>query len=338
MIWSAVLPGAALRVLRTAAGRRALHLALLVGGLFVLGLLCGGRAQAADGAPGALGDTIGRVLDVPAQTEGRPETRSLPRTRSHSDLRPACGLRAASDLRPASGLHAASGLRPGSEGLVSSEVVRVVQDRVVRPVGDVVVQTVAEGLEGLEAAVRTDVPPSRLLPAPSAPSGPIDAPDLTEGPDLADLTGLTAPSAPPAPDVQDPQTEPAPGATADTSGAEDRPGAVGSPAVEAGGSPAHAVGYGPEPGLGVAPAAPARAHPAGIAHAEYAPARPGPTGDPDGALGTASGADQGAPRHGDARAVAPQPRIMFRLVPGAPERADAAGVREPYRDIPVSPA
>ncbi|MEU7207642.1 hypothetical protein AB0B06_04490 [Streptomyces sp. NPDC044989] len=300
MIWSAALPGAVLRVLRTAGGRRALHVALLVGGVFVLGLLCGGRAQAADGAPGALEDTVGRVLDVPAQTGSRPETRS--------------------------------------------PVVRAVRERVVRPVGDVVAQTVTEGLEGLEAAVQTDVPPSRLLPAPS---GPIDAPDLTEVPDLADLADLTdpiAPSAPSAPDVQDPRTEPAPRATADpadTSGAEDRSGALGYPAVEGGGSPAPAAGYGPKPGLGTvtaAPAAPTRTHPAGIAHTEYAPAHPGPTGDPDGALGTASGADQGAPRHGDARAVAPQPRIMFRLVPGAPERADAAGVREPYRDIPVSPA
>ncbi|CAL9546838.1 hypothetical protein SUDANB43_04334 [Streptomyces sp. enrichment culture] len=210
-----------------------------------------------------------------------------------------------------------------------------------RPVGDVVVQTVTEGLEGIESAVRTDVPPSRLLPAPSglidAP-GPIDAPDLTDGSDLADLTDLTTPSTSAAPDVRESRTEPAPGATTDTSGAEDRSGAVGSPVVGGGGSPAHTVGHGPGPGLGAAPAAPARTHPAGISPTEYAPARPGPTGDPDGALGTASGADQGTPRHGDARAVAPQPRIMFRLVPGAPERADAAGVREPYRDIPVSPA
>ncbi|MCV2464782.1 hypothetical protein OEB94_36555, partial [Streptomyces sp. ICN988] len=233
MIWSAALPGAVLRVLRTAAGRRALHVALLVGGLFVLGLLCGGRAQAADGAPGALEDTVGRVLDVPAQTGSRPET--------------------------------------------PDPVVRAVQERVVRPVGDVVAQTVTEGLEGLEAAVQTDVPPSPLLPTPS---GPIDAPDLTEVPDVTDLADPIAPSAPSAPDVQDPRTEPALRATADpadTSGAEDRSGALGSPAVEGGGSPAHAAGYGPKPGLGTvtaapaAPAASARTHPTGIAHTEYAP-------------------------------------------------------------------
>ncbi|MFD8425803.1 hypothetical protein [Streptomyces sp. NPDC059466] len=41
--------GAAPRPLRAAAGRRALHASLLVAGLFVLGLLCGEQAHAADG-------------------------------------------------------------------------------------------------------------------------------------------------------------------------------------------------------------------------------------------------------------------------------------------------
>ncbi|MGW1614145.1 hypothetical protein ACWCQZ_32860 [Streptomyces sp. NPDC002285] len=49
MTWPATLPGAALRVLRTAAGWRALQLALLVGGVLAIGLLCGERAYAADG-------------------------------------------------------------------------------------------------------------------------------------------------------------------------------------------------------------------------------------------------------------------------------------------------
>ncbi|MFF7971719.1 hypothetical protein [Streptomyces sp. NPDC007905] len=38
-------------MLRTAAGRRALQLAFLVGGLFMLGFLCGEQAHAAEGAP-----------------------------------------------------------------------------------------------------------------------------------------------------------------------------------------------------------------------------------------------------------------------------------------------
>ncbi|MFD7873183.1 hypothetical protein ACFV5G_03485 [Streptomyces sp. NPDC059766] len=51
MIWPAVLSGAALRVVRTAAGRRALQGVLLAGGLFALGFLCGERAHAAQGTP-----------------------------------------------------------------------------------------------------------------------------------------------------------------------------------------------------------------------------------------------------------------------------------------------
>ena len=44
-------PGAAPRVPREAAGRRAWQLALLVGGLFALGFLFGGQAHAAEGGP-----------------------------------------------------------------------------------------------------------------------------------------------------------------------------------------------------------------------------------------------------------------------------------------------
>ncbi|MFI9750789.1 hypothetical protein ACIHDP_12140, partial [Streptomyces collinus] len=52
MSWSAALPEAALRTLRTAAGRRALQVALLVGGLMVAGLLWGERAHAENGVHG----------------------------------------------------------------------------------------------------------------------------------------------------------------------------------------------------------------------------------------------------------------------------------------------
>ncbi|MZG12679.1 hypothetical protein GTY44_04105, partial [Streptomyces sp. SID5914] len=144
------------------------------------------------------------------------------------------------------------------------------------------------------------------------------------------------------PAVPDPQADPAPtvadtSRTADPSDAAD---ATRTAVAEGGGGSAPVVGYGPESGVGAAPDAHARTpRAAGSGHTEYAPAHPAPhgdPGDPDGALGTASGADQGTPRHGDTRAVAPQYRFTFRLVPGAAERADAAGVREPYRDIPVS--
>ncbi|MFD8300817.1 hypothetical protein ACFV29_00465 [Streptomyces sp. NPDC059690] len=52
MTWPAALPAAAVRVMRSAAGRRALQVMVVVGGLFALGFLCGEQAHAADGAPG----------------------------------------------------------------------------------------------------------------------------------------------------------------------------------------------------------------------------------------------------------------------------------------------
>lgn len=51
MTWPTALPVAAPRVPRTAVGRRALQLALLVAGLFALGFLCGEQAHAADSVP-----------------------------------------------------------------------------------------------------------------------------------------------------------------------------------------------------------------------------------------------------------------------------------------------
>ncbi|MZG15776.1 hypothetical protein GTY44_20180, partial [Streptomyces sp. SID5914] len=159
MIWSAALPGAALRVLRTAAGRRALHVALLVGGLFVLGLLCGGRAHAADEEPGSLKEAVGRVLDVSAQTPSRP-----PATGSAPDAEAVPSRQGSGALLP--------GLRPVTENLV-----RTVDDRVVRPVGDAVA-TVGTVTEGVGLPGLSD--PS----GPTDPSGPADVPDLIDVPDL----------------------------------------------------------------------------------------------------------------------------------------------------------
>ncbi|WP_133887757.1 hypothetical protein [Streptomyces sp. BK208] len=332
MIWSAALPGAASRVLRVAAGRRALHVALLVGGLFVLGLLCGGRAQAADEAPAPMRDTVGRVLGV------------ADRAQSPLDAVPA--QQAGTGSGQGSG-PVPPGLRP-----VSEHIVRTVEDRVVRPVGDVVatVTGTLEAVAGTGAGTGTgaEAPPLQVLPDTSG---------------IGDLTGHAQPAEPeqqpgsssPSESATGPATglasgtetgtgaAPAP-AAADASGAADPSGAADAEGAR---SPARTAGYGPRSGPATAPVTPAvptahvgahRAASERTGPAGYAPVRPAPGGDPDGALGTASGADHGTPRHGDACAVTPQYRIAFRLVPGAPERADAAGLREQYRDIPVSPA
>ncbi|MEV6531515.1 hypothetical protein AB0M86_18260 [Streptomyces sp. NPDC051639] len=60
--------GAALRLLRTAAGRRALQAAVLVGGVFALGFLCGEQAHAADGrTPTAPPTSVASVVERVAQ-------------------------------------------------------------------------------------------------------------------------------------------------------------------------------------------------------------------------------------------------------------------------------
>ncbi|MEU8711501.1 hypothetical protein [Streptomyces sp. NPDC048663] len=66
---SAVLPAPAARPSRTAAGRRALRLAVLAGGLFALALLCGGRAHAADGAPAVPSTSAPASLVSPLDVE-----------------------------------------------------------------------------------------------------------------------------------------------------------------------------------------------------------------------------------------------------------------------------
>ncbi|MFH9128769.1 hypothetical protein ACH4KC_11275 [Streptomyces griseoaurantiacus] len=71
--------GAVLRLVRTAAGRRVLQLALLVGGLAVLGLLGGGRAQAADGG----GSTPATAAGVTSTVE-RTVARAAALTDSHT--------------------------------------------------------------------------------------------------------------------------------------------------------------------------------------------------------------------------------------------------------------
>ncbi|MEU3842393.1 hypothetical protein AB0E88_20480 [Streptomyces sp. NPDC028635] len=75
LTWQPAFPGAAVRVVRAVAGRRVLQAALLLGGLFVLGLLCGQRAQAAEPVPTAPA-TQTKATGAGASTE----TPSLPRS------------------------------------------------------------------------------------------------------------------------------------------------------------------------------------------------------------------------------------------------------------------
>ncbi len=342
--------------MRTAAGRRALHVMLLVGGLFVLGVLCGERAQAAEGVP-SLRDVTGQVVDAsPERRRGEPTGREpvVPQSLRSGQDSPVVGGPEAVVPEP--------GLRPVIEGVVRSveaRVVRPAETRLVRPAETRLVRPVVDLAEtvtdGLGAVAQAKVPPLEARTTPPGltdpppgltdrPSGLSDLPGLPDLPAPTVLPGRTA-SDPPSPQTLPSTTEPA---AAGGSGASEDPtvSAAVPDARSTGGAAASATAaYGPasvasaaQPAAHVATDRTVAASGATTPTPGPTPARRSPTGDPDGALGTGAGADHGTPRHGDAHAVTPHHRIPFRLVPGALVRADAHETRDRYRDVPVSPA
>ncbi|PWI17566.1 hypothetical protein DI272_27920 [Streptomyces sp. Act143] len=321
MTWSAALPGAALRVLRTAAGRRALQVVLLVGGLFALGFLCGERATAAEGVP----TPTSRVVASAPTPEAHP-TAPLPDLTDLTDdtddtVKHVVDVDASGvvDVVDVLGVEDKV-LRPATE-----HVVGAVDGKVVQPVGDLV-ETVTDQLAEAQAQLPS-VPPLSSLPSlPSFPSVP-ELPTLPEAPELPvvpELPGQTLPApvaATPRPDA--PADGPAGGQDSDKARTSRDGGAYGPSSV--GGSPATGT------------TAKVHGH-RGAAKGGYAPVHQAPTGDQDGVLGHRPGVDNGSPRHGDAQAASLSDRAPLRLVPGGVARTDADGTRERHRDIPVSPA
>ncbi|MGI5410651.1 hypothetical protein ACQEV9_28195 [Streptomyces chartreusis] len=88
MTWPASLSGAVVRVLRIAAGRRALQLVLVAGGLLAIGLLGGERAYAADGPGG-----------VPVGTSSVSATSAVPATSAASSASSSSSASASDELR-----------------------------------------------------------------------------------------------------------------------------------------------------------------------------------------------------------------------------------------------
>ncbi|MFI5795467.1 hypothetical protein [Streptomyces sp. NPDC051677] len=309
MIWPTALPVAALRVLRTAAGRRVLQLALLVAGLFALGFLCGEQAQAAEGVPTPNAVTT-RVQSLTTAAVPAPAPVEVPEARAVEPAR-------------------------------SSRTALPVADEVVQPVGEVV----AAVSEELGRAATPAAPVSSSPTSPSLPSLPVvsdlhglsdlqDLPGLSELPGIPALPGFPSlpslPSLPvrtlPAPVAQTPAPDPAVSPSADGRAAGDL--ATAESAVPYG--PVGSVTGGSSDGVGhrVAPAHTGRGP---------LPVRHGPAGDRNGVLGGGSVLDGGASRHGDAHAVTPYQRVPLRLAPGSAVRSDAVGTRDRFRDIPVFP-
>ncbi|WP_406332387.1 hypothetical protein [Streptomyces sp. NBC_00203] len=160
MTLSAALPGAALRVMRTAAGRRALQVVVLVGGLFALGFLCGEQAHAADGV----------VPTTPAQVVQ--SVKSSVKSSVTSSVEKGTSV-------PEDGSAALSTVVPVTD--TAKHVTDTVR-HVVRPVGDLV-ETVTDGLP--------ENPPEMLPSLPGLPD-PSDLPGL---PALPGTGGQTPPAA-----------------------------------------------------------------------------------------------------------------------------------------------
>ncbi|MFD5402531.1 hypothetical protein [Streptomyces griseorubiginosus] len=339
MTWSAAFPGVAARVLRGMSGRRALHVGLLLGGLFVLGFLCGEQAYAADGvgtlpvkAPvrSLASPTAPRVVDSGADkgTDAGEGAGADART----DATPGQGTPNSRPPKPpAAPVGGSNVLRPVTEGIVT-----VVSDGVVRPVGDLV-ETVTTGLTDT-----VGLPPVQSLPElPPLPTLP-SFPELPQSPSWP--TVPTAPELPSAPSLPAPVPAP-PFASAPQPGAGDyskAEAAAGEPSASSG------VAYGPwftgrdsltEPAVLGSPQNDSRQHASGhrTDSTSTAPAHQLPSDGQGGALSGKPAVDNGSSRHGDAHAVTLDHRAPLRLVPGAAADVDAAGTRDSHRDIPVFP-
>ncbi|MGQ4386409.1 hypothetical protein [Streptomyces sp. SAS_270] len=340
MSLSAAWPGAgasaALRVMRTAAGRHALQLVLLAGGLFLLGLVCGGQAYAAD-STGATVPAVATPTGV-VRSVAQPVTRSVTAVSNAAEhvVKPPVERTADTSVRRQQAQVQAQA--PGHPGAGATDTVR----DVVRPGGDPVgdlVETVTGGPTGPGADV---LPSLSSLPTPTLPelpTPPLPTPPLPTPPDLPGLPGV--PGLPSLPDMG--QTLPAPAAAQPSDGTTAGRGSAHGTTVAASGSApvsGPAPVYGPrarsaEAG-GAAVGGGSRRARIAQAPAHQAPAGE-PTGDPAGALGNQSAVDNGAPRHGDPQAVTLNHLAPLRLAPGAPAGVTAAETRDRYRDIPVFP-
>ncbi|MCX5603904.1 hypothetical protein OOK29_37770 [Streptomyces phaeochromogenes] len=360
MALSAVLPDAALRVTRRAAGRRALQVALLVGGLFVLGLLCGEQARAADGvAPASKPTDVVRSVASSAEqvAKGSAEPRQRIGERPSGSNSQSATVSSATPPPPASTATSdsdsttatASGseqpglpeaitpvtdevqrvVRPVTEPVVrpvAEQVVRPVTERVVPPVAEDVVRPIGDLVDQITGGVTGGIG-ERPAPPQWWPSLP-QLPTLPGLPGLPELPGLPLPAVPG-------QTLPVGTAPQQPGGATDDHRAAEKQSRDE----SAATVYGPRFAGGPAAAGDDVRHHAATqgTWAAQAPVHQVPDGDPMGALGRHSAVDNGSPRHGDAQAVASNERARPTLVPGAAADVTAAGTRDRHRDIPAFP-
>lgn len=318
MVWSAALFGATARVLRAVAGRRALHVVLLAGGVFTLGLLCGQRAQAAESVPSA-------VASAQAGPEAESATGSADGSAAGGAVSPATrGTGAVASAEPPAGHRAEDRTAALTDGLGdgTTPVTRGLRDRA---------QRVTDGLEWGSERIQ-DLLGGSLGGMPDDVDTMPSHSTLPGLPPFTHLPFLPLPLPAPVTDT------PAPGGPADQAPAEGSEGRASSTGTSDGTGTAR----GSCPQAAPAPVIWRGTHgqrPAPDAHAAPpAPFQQPPGGEPDGMLGNRAATDQAGSRYGDAPALTPVHRAPLVLVPGAAARVDTAETRDRYRDIPVFPA
>ncbi|WAU85368.1 hypothetical protein O1Q96_40120 [Streptomyces sp. Qhu-G9] len=316
---------------RTAAGRRALHVALLVGGLFVLGLVCGEQARAADGvAQGST--TVGLLRSV--VLDSKPSTVTSPTAMALSGKLPADRPSNAEllDAKPAHGQLPDAGL-PNTDEV--QRVVRPVTERVVRPAAEHVVRPVEDLVDRMTGGIAEQpAPPQWWPPVPPPPTLP-GTPGVPGTPGLPESPGL-------------PGVPAVPGQSSPAGSAPRQPGRAAekheSAETKARGETGWA--YGPRLLGGSAAAVTvtevrqdADAHDAHDAQVPQTPAHRLPDGDPTptDALGRHCAADKGSSRHGDAQVTGSHEGVRPILAPGPTTDVTASGTRDRFRDVPASP-
>ncbi|WP_371599204.1 hypothetical protein [Streptomyces sp. NBC_00564] len=330
MALSVALPGAALRVTRTAVGRRALQVVLLAGGLFALGLLFGEQAHAADGmAPTtpvpAVQSVTGAVTRPVIGAVTRSVEQSLERPVAHVVKSAGRSVLEVGSV-PSSAVTNVTHITDSVQTQVTEPVLAPVTDtvrHVVQPVGELVVQPVVDDVVlPIGDLVETVTGGLTGTPAEILPALP-ELPSLPGLPVLPGVGGQVPPAAGSAPQQS---------AGGGVVGGADE-GVAGKQTVLGVTS-----AYGPARTAAQAEGADAYRGHQGVRPVQApAPAHQAPPGDPTGALGNQSAVDNGGPRHGDAHAVTPHHRVPLRLVPGASAVVSAAETRDRFRDIPVFP-
>ncbi|MFJ7047456.1 hypothetical protein ACIQVC_29245 [Streptomyces sp. NPDC101112] len=341
------------------------RLLLVVGGLFVLGILCGGRASAAEGATtsaavdtsalaqrsgdtgpvettGVVDDVVtsagGQIVETVTPDAVRPVVREAVRSVAREVARPVAREVVRPVTRVAVRPVPERVVRPVSRDVVHPApvvdgVLRPVTEDVLRPVGDVV-GAVAGG-----PGDAASFPPEAQMPSwpegsgwPGVPEWP-DAAELPDVPELPQLPGVPAWPALPGETLPVEVTPREPGAVRPEEAGQDVDGGR-----ERHVGPVRVV-HGPFAGDGdmAAVAAPHRDAGAGDVRVGRTVEPQAPDGVPTGALGGHSAVDNGGPRHAEPHAVTSLHRAPLSLAPGATAADVADGTRERHRDIPEFP-